>query len=837
MSAQNRLVLPIILIFLNITAWSQGFVIKGRVLDADTKEGLPFSNIYFEGTTTGVATDVDGYYELVVPTLQDTLSASALGYQIAKKAVNRSAAEQTIDFYLSASNFDLAEVVVIAGENPANAIVRNIIKNKDKNRIEGLDSYQYESYAKVELDLENISDKMRNSKLLKPFDFIFDNIDSTSDEKPFLPVYINEILENIYYVKGAGNPKNIIRAQRTSGADNQTFIEYIKKIHEPFSIYDNWIYVLEKAFVSPFSDAGLGYYEYYIIDSTYINDTWSYKLKFKPKRKQETTFFGDFWVADTSFAIQRVNMRMSPDVNINLVRRIIIYQEFEPSQGVWLPKTQKMVVDFSPTENTPGLIGRRTETIRDFAVNRNQTRDIYTKSDPEDNLRQPNFENDDAFWEKVRHVPLSKTEAQVYAMVDSIKNVPAYKTYTQIIEIIFNGYFVSGSWEFGPYSSIYGVNPIEGSRFRFGMRSSENFSKDLRLSAYIAYGLDDKEFKYGGDFIWVMNKYPRKVVGGAYKNDISLNSESSEDFVESDFFSGTLRRNVPMKLIRVEEAKLYYERYWKKGFSNRITLLHRNMDPYGGIAQSGFNYGFLNNTQDAGSIDTTIATTEVIFKTRFAFDETFLDGTFERVSAGTRHPIIELQYALGVNGLLDGDYSYHKISLSYRHYLNINPIGWFSYRLKAGKVFGTLPFLLMEVHPGNEGFFMARGIFNTMNRYEFASDTYAQLVLEHHFDGFFFNKVPLFRKLKWREVATFKAVIGSISDANRAANLPNLFNPNEADNYNGFRAPSREPYMEAGIGIENIFKILRIDALWRINYLDNPQANRFAVVGGFYFFF
>ncbi|MBL7791212.1 MAG: carboxypeptidase-like regulatory domain-containing protein, partial [Saprospiraceae bacterium] len=342
-------------------AWSQTtYLIKGRVTDADTKEGLPFCNVYVEGTTNGVSSDVDGYYEITLKQWSPQLAASAIGYETQYKPLSRDP-EQTVDFLVKSSEYTLSEVVVVAGENPANEIVRNIIKNKDKNSLQSNNTYQYESYAKVEVDLENIPDKLKESKLMKPFEFVFENIDSTSDEKPFLPVYITETLQDVYYVKGEGEAKNVLRAQRTSGTDNETIIEFIKKIHAPYSVYDNWIYVLEKGFISPFANAGLSYYEYYIIDSTYINGQWSYKLKFKPKRRQETTFYGDFWVADTTFAIQRVNMRMSPDVNINLVRRIIIYQEFDYVEQRWLPVKQKMVVDFSPTENAPAMIGRRTE--------------------------------------------------------------------------------------------------------------------------------------------------------------------------------------------------------------------------------------------------------------------------------------------------------------------------------------------------------------------------------------------------------------------------------------------------------------------------------------------
>ena len=329
------------------------------------------------------------------------------------------------------------------------------------------------------------------------------------------------------------------------------------------------------------------------------------------------------------------------------------------------------------------------------------------------------------------------------------------------------------------------------------------------------------------------------AIGGGYLKDISLNSQSSEDFQSGDLFSGSFRRDIPQKLIDVEESKLFFERYWQNGWSNRMTLLHREMDPYGGILPNGggFNYAFLDNPNDLARPDTTISTTEFIFKLRYAYKESFLDGRFERISAGTKYPIITLQYALGVNGLLGGDYTYHKLDLSYRHYIYLNPMGWLAYRFKAGKVFGTVPFLLMEVHPGNESFFMSRGIFNTMNRYEFASDTYFRFLLEHHFDGFFLNHVPLLRKLNLRTVATLKGVLGSISKQNRDANQLNAFSLELSDTYTGFRSPNKHPFLEAGIGIENLLKVIRIDALWRLNYLDNPEASHFAIRMGFSFFF
>ena len=529
---------------------------------------------------------------------------------------------------------------------------------------------------------------------------------------------------------------------------------------------------------------------------------------------------------------------MSPDVNINLVKRIIIFQEFAPDSIHWVPTKQKMIVDFSPGKEAPGLIGRRTETFKNFQINGKIVPPNPQNREP-DRYQQDELKKEPEYWEEARHEPLTETEASIYKMVDSLTNMPLYRTYVEVLETIFTGYFEVGSIEFGPYFSLYNRNIIEGDRLRFGMRTNQKFSNDLLLGGYLAYGFRDQRFKYGFDVDWLISRRPRILLGASHKNDISLNSESSEEFQEVDLFSGSFRRDILQKLIRVEETKIYAERFWTKGLSNRFTLLHRKMDPYGGLfaGGGGFNYAFLNDTGVPSDVDTTISTTELSFKTRFAPGEEFLDARMDRVSIGTDKPIIEFRYTLGINDFLGGDYTYHKLSLYYQHYLNINPIGWFSYRFKAGKVFGRAPFLLLEVHPGNESYFMTRSIFNTMNRYEFASDTYFSALLEHHFDGFIFNKLPLIRKLNLRAVASFKTVIGDLSTENADANRLNLFQPTDEDTYSGFRAPSRAPYTEVGIGIENILKVIRVDALWRLNYLDNPEATRFTVVGGFYFFF
>ncbi len=820
----------------------QSITFKGKILDDDTKEGVPFCDVYFEATYVGTSTDENGYYEFTTENYGDTISVSALGYETANKKISTESI-QTINFNLKEAGFEMEEIVIEAGENPANAIVRGIIKNKDYHRIDAFDTYQCEGYSKVELDLENI-EGLEGTKLMKPFDFIFDNVDSLSDEKPFLPAYIMENLFDVYHSKGQGKPKEILKARQVSGVENATVNEFINSMHEDFNVYDNWIQILEKPFVSPFSNQGLFYYEYYIQDSTYIEDQLAIQLKFKPKRKQENTFYGTFWVIDSVFAVQRLDMRMSKDVNINLVSRIIIYQEYQYIQSqYWLPEKQKVVIDFSPLEEreTMGIIGRKTISYRDYQINQEGQAETYKKKDEEDYFQIDNLEKNDDFWAEARHEKLSENEEKIYMMIDSVKNMPIYKTYIDIISTIFTGYKILGPVEIGPYFSIYSNDHVQGHRLRLGMWTSNRFSKKVRFGGYGAYGFKDKRFKYGADLMWVIKKRPRTHIELAYFDDVNYSSESTEDFASGNLLTGIYRRKIYMKLIHTKEAKFAFEKYWKKGWSNRITLLHRSMDPYGALGANGegFNFKYLPDINDVNQVDTLINTAEVILKLKYSYKEKFLEGNFFRTSLGSKYPTLELQYAKGIKGIFGSKYNYHKLTFSVRGYFYMNPIGWTRFNVKAGKTFGQVPFLLAEVHPGNETYFYDEYAFNGMNKYEFVSDAYGALILDHHFDGFILNKVPGIRKLNWRTVYTFRAIWGKMSNQNYQANRLNTFDDtlDGETTYTGFYTPHKYPYLETGVGIENIFKFIRVDVMWRLNYLDNPDAKPFTFRLGFDFNF
>jgi len=402
-------------------------------------------------------------------------------------------------------------------------------------------------------------------------------------------------------------------------------------------------------------------------------------------------------------------------------------------------------------------------------------------------------------------------------MVDSLNNTKAFRTWIDVINMVLTGYYPVGPVEFGPYSSLYSVNDVEKHRFRFGMRTTSDMSDRIRLGGYAAYGLEDKRVKYSGDILIIAKKNPRQSIGLKYMYDLDLKANNPAQFGQDNLLAGLIRRKIPQKLNLLRTATVYYETEWKVGYTNRITLLNKKIDPQ-------FEFSYLTDGGDSNPDTThTVTTTEVQLKARFAFREKFISGDFNRVSLGTKYPTVMLLYGLGIKDIIGSEYYYHRIDLIFDDDVPINPIGTFKYTIVTGKVFGTLPYLLLNVHQGNETYFYNRYAFNLMNEYEFVSDLYFSLRLRHHFEGFFLNKIPGIRKLQWRTLITAKAVVGTMTDANKATNQINM------NKVTPLKTPYPTPYVEVGFGIENIFKFFEVDAIWRVTHRNNPTAPNFGV--------
>ncbi len=820
---QRLLIAFLVLLLFPLLGMAQVTKIRGKVTDASTGEAIPFANVFLIGTTIGTTTDFEGEYYFETRVLADSIATTYIGYEKQVKPI-RKFQYQEINFGLSSGDFTLQEVVVVAGENPADILFRKVIENKEKNTNKELEAWECEVYNKIQFDANNFGEKIRQRKLFKPFEFIFDYVDtSTVNGKAYLPIFISEAVSNVYYRAQPQSKIEKIKAAKGSGVENPSLAQFMGNLYQEVNVYDNYLELFGKNFISPAANFGSSYYKYYLVDSSFIDGQWCYKLMYKPKRKQELTFTGHMWIHDTTYAIRKVEMDVANDANLNFVTDASLRQEYKQIDGTqWMLVRDYIIADFNVVENNeklPGFFGQRTSVYSDYILNQPRPDEFY-RSPVRVIVEEGSLDYDEEFWQVERPEALSKKELGIYHMIDSIERVPVYRTYVDVVYMLSFGYLPWRKVEFGPLAKIYSYNEVEGHRFRIGGRTSNLFSKNLRLDGHIAYGHKDMRIKYGAGMLYVFNKNPRRAAGMSFKYDIEQLGSSFNAFSEDNIISTLFRRQPSDKLNLVSQFDFYYEHEFFNGYSNRFFLTHRELFPTGSFV--------METHQEDGSLlkHNSLITSEIGVDIRYAHRENYVIRDFDRINLGTRYPILNLRYAYGVPGLINGEYEYHRLQGSISQWFNVGNLGWSKYILEGGQVFGTLPFPLLVLHPGNETFIFDEYAFNLMNYYEFISDRYFSFYYTHHFNGLFFNRVPLFRKLKWREVIFAKGLVGTISDANLNLNkLPDVTYMLD------------KPYFEAGAGIENIFKIIRLDGIWRLSHRDNGNASNFAVFLSLHFDF
>jgi hypothetical protein len=793
--------------------------IRGKVIDGESNEGLPFVNILLLGTTRGTTSDIDGNYSLSTDQVCDSIAVFYLGYNRSVKKVKRNTSQE-INFVLKRKTNIIPEIVINPGENPALRIFRNVVANKDRNNREKLDAYEYEVYNKIEFDLKDIPHEMQKWKILRPVKFAFDHIDSSNaNEKPQLPIMISEATSEYYYKSNPVIKKEIITANKLAGMEQKSISQFMGDMYLDVNLYQNNILVFGKSFVSPISDNGLFYYRYYLLDSINLSGHKCYQLRFVPRRKQELLFTGNMWIADTSWAVKRIEMKVVDDANINFINRLSVNQEYEFTDGHWMLVRDHLFTDmYIPAQKT-GLYGRKTATYSHIKVNKPRDDGFYSRTNyliVSENLNKP-----DSYWIKARPDSLSKNEQSIYHLMDTIQKLPVYKTWYDLILMLAKGYKPMGNIEIGPYYTIFSSNRIEGNRIRIGGRTSDKFSKWYELNGYSAFGTKDEQFKYKLGFRTFITKSPRQLASISYKSDYELLGQSQNAFQQDNIFATLLSRTPIRNLTNIEQLEAVYELEAFTGFNTKLFLVTRTMTPI-----SDFLYQYYSKDGTLITKDF-IKTTELRFVGRLAWHEKYIDGTFSHIPTGTKYPILQITYTKGFRNAFQSDYEYNKLAINITDRVRIAPAGYIDYMIQAGKVYGAVPYPLLELHGGNETYVYDPYAFNMMNYYEFVSDQYLTVQAQYHLDGFFLNHIPLMRKLKWREVATGKFLAGSVSDQNRhLLNFPASLSSLNAG-----------PYYEVGAGIENIFHFFRIDALWRLSYLDHSNIAKFGLRGTMQFVF
>lgn len=790
--------------------------IKGTVTDAQTKETMPFVNLLFKSTTIGTTTDANGYFELEAQRPIDTVLVSFIGYKTQRVGIQRNKST-TLAIKLEPDNVQLREVVIRPGENPAHRIMRNVIANKPVNNPDKVESYSYQVYNKIEFDLNNYKEKFTKKKLFKPFNFIFDYADTTEDGKAYLPIAFTETFAEVIHTSDPQRKQETILASQISGIKNASVSQFLGDMYQNVNIYNDFLLIFNKSFVSPITDNFLRYYKYYLIDSVYIGQDRCYKLLFLPKRKQDLTFTGNIFIHDQTWAVKQVSISFNDNANVNYIKQFDVFQEYDRVDGKqWMLTKEKSLGDFAPFEkgNGMGMFGRKTTYYDHFKINQ-PVQDSVFKTGQDIVVADSATTHNEDYWNKIRRDTLSQAERNIYTMVDSLKQVPRLINTRYMVQMLATGYLHSTWMEIGKYYTFASWNDIEGVRLKFGGVTSNDFSTRLELRAWGAYGLSDERFKVRSGLRWFIDKDKtnRRLLSLSYQSDLEQLSLSANSLSLDNILTSLLRRSALTNVTNVEDARMQIEYEWFPGFMNKLTVFNRRLVPLG-------TFKFERPLSDGGLQDISkITTTEIGLQTRLAWGEKFIAGEFDRTSIGTRYPIIQIDVSAGIPNVLGSQYNYIKARFRISDRFRINPMGYTDYVIDFGKIWGKAPYLFLELHQGSQTYALDPLAFNMMNIFEFASDRYAYLFVDHHFEGFFLNKVPLLRKLKWREVVTLKSVIGDM----RPENVNALIYPG------GLDPQIHQPYLESGVAVENIFKLVRVDALWRMTHQDRPNTRRFGV--------
>jgi len=827
--------LLLLLIFLYSFALIAQTKVSGVINDA-FGDPIAFANVVFKNSNEGTITNEEGRFYLESNTTYSTLILSFIGYATLEVPLPERTTYKMV-LVLNEEAASLNEVVIYSGKqskknNPAIDILRKIWENRRENGVKKFKQYAYDKYEKLEFDLNTIDSSLIKNKIFKGMEFIFDQTDTSNiTGNTYLPIFINEASSKVYGDNLLNEEKEILEGNKNSGFENNnTLIAVLKDLYSEYDVYDNYLKFFDKAFTSPLSRTGIGVYNYVLLDSAFRDNKWCYNIVYYPRRKNELTFKGDFWVNDTTWAIKEINLQASKSANLNWVRDVYIEQEFDVlNDSIFLITRDYFMSDFSfrKKEEAQGIYGKRTTLYDKYSFDIPKDKEFYTEQvDP---YEFEIYNRPDDFWEERRLEQLSKDEKGVYKMLDTLKTVRRFKNLYNTGATLATGYYEVHNFDIGPVFSVVGYNEAEGFRIRLGGRTYFGQNDPWRIEGFGAYGFKDERFKYGISGKYLLDREMRLAVFGGNRRDVEQTGASltsSYDVLGRSLASSTLLSvGSNDRLTRINLSMLGFEIEPSKNFVVRLVASYRTLRS----ATSTFivDYKVFEDGVDTGEIKSEVKQPEIGFGF-FYFPGRKTSGYgVERTVINTGDfPSLFLGFANGFKDVMNGDFEYQRIQALYTQPWNLGGLGRLYSTIEVGKTFGDVSLSLLSPIPGNQTYWSVYNSFSQLDYYEFVSDTYATLHLQHNFGGRLFSRIPLIRKLNLREVIGFRAVYGEISQGNIDINASNIV----------YESPE-DIYWEWSVGVGNIFKIFRLDFNFRGNYFDHPGARNFGITGSFGFVF
>lgn len=792
--------------------WAQQTNITGTVTD---KKGDPLSFVQVQFLDSKIGTKSDSLGQFIISTYYptDTLVFRLLGYQTERVKIKKDQS-QVLEVKMQTQDKEIAEIFLKAPlETRGAQLHRRIIQYKDVNNKEKLSAYQYHLYNKIQLDASNLDSGLINNPLVDRLSIVKNYLQTDSSEKSLLPVILSESVSDFYYLKDPKLKKEEVEATHITGVDNMQMTQFLGDMALELNIYDNIYDLFNKSFISPLAPFARSYYQFYLDDSTFIGADWCYKLRFVPKRTGDLVFEGHMWVNDTTYAIKRFEANIAPGANLNYIQEFYFEHSFEQVQKeVWMLTSEKMVLSFKITEKSKflGLVGRKYSQRSNFIINEPKPEAFYRATNTVDVLDNAK-ERSEQEWAALRPVTLNEKELRIQEMVDSLEAQPFYQNMRKLTYFATTGYWPINKIEVGSVASLVSANPVENLRVALALRTSNEFSKRLELGGRLAYGFGDERFKYNLKLRYNITPQKRGMLTAYYNYDIEQIGQAPTAASMGTSFVTFLSTAPFDKLTFVQKTGVSLEKDVKKDLILYGALEWKNYTPLG-----------LATYQQVSGFDTIqvsqLTATELTTRIRWTKDEEFLSGSFDRTALRSPYPILSFQGIFGFKDILRSNYRYQKYEFQFEHNTQLGVLGRMRYGFTLGYINGTAAYPLLKVHEGNQSLWLLTSTFNMVNFIEFISDRYVIGFAENRWEGLFFDRIPLLKASKIRLITTERIMLGSLSPKhNQALIIPDFVRP-----FDGV------PYVEVGIGIENIFKVIRIDFLYRATH-QIPGTSPFGI--------
>jgi hypothetical protein len=802
---------------------AQKTIVSGKVVDESSKEGIANVKIQFFNSKIGVLSDSMGNYTLETYYATDSLQFSFPGYATVRYKIKLDQT-QVLNVKLAVKIANFEEITIRPpDELPSTRLHKKVIAHKKVNNREKLDAYEYELYNKIQLDGNNLGDKFNQIGLVKKLDFVLNYMDTSAEGQTFLPLVLSESVSDFYFTNNPKNKKEVVKATRVTGIENFTISQFLGDMYLEINVYDNIIDLFGKSFISPIANYSRSYYKYFLEDSTYIGTNWCYKLRFIPKRKGDLVFEGEMWIHDTTYAVKQIKANITGLANLNYIQDFYFEQDFKQiEQEVWMLTNEKLIADLRLKQGTKliGLYARRSSSRKNFVVNTKRPTEFY-KSDNTVEIMDGATNKTKEEWSELRHSALNLNEKGIDLMIDSLNKAPLFVKLKKLTYFAATGYFPLGKVELGSVFSLLSSNPVEKYRVSLGLRTSNDFSRRIELGGTLGYGFLDQRWKYGALIRYNVSPKKRALLSGYYNFNIEQIGQSPTAVALGSTFA-TVFSTAPFdKLTFVKKVGLNFEKDVKKDIVIFTGMEWKQFNPLGVTSYLCYN-------PSSQIIDTVnqIRTAEITARFRWTKDEEFISGAFDRTSVTSSFPILSIQAIFGVKGIFGSQYNYQKLEFQLEHNTQVGIFGRMKYGASVGYVFGITAYPFLKVHEGNQSLWLQTSTFNKLNFVEFVSDQYVSSFIENHWEGLFFDRIPLVNKLKMRLVTTGRIMYGGVSERHNQVMLMPAF----------VKKFGNVPYAELSIGIENIFKVLRVDLVWRMTH-NTPGISPLGVRANFSFNF